>query len=150
MLSVSLVLVLASYAGDQYGVGTKDFIIIMLTPFQTLNAESLPSWFVKKEGQKLQNKKFFSPGFAGNFLLLMWAVLGSLISMAFLSNIRAMLMKPVYQKPIDSTEDIFKVGKKPLIGGGMWPNYLRTSSNEWERLAGETGVASPQGEMSAF
>ena len=131
-------LLLGSYVGISYGVGTSDITTLLLTPFQTLNAESLPVWFSKKE-----TNYFMSPGFTGNYLLLMWAVMGSLISMAFLCNIRAMLMKPVFQKPIDSTKDIFTAGKIPInnVAGGFWPKYMKTSSNALERLAGETGYA---------
>ena len=138
MLATSLMLLIASRAGQSYGVGTPDIISILLTPFQTLNAESLPSWFSRRT-----TKGLFSPGFTGNYLLLMWTVMGSLISMAFLCNIRAMLMKPVFQKPIDSTKDIFTQGKIPVNNdeGSFWPEYMKTSTNEWERLAGETGYA---------
>ena len=134
----SLILNLASTVGLAYGVGTGDITAVLLTPFQTLNAEHLPDWFSKRK-----QDSFFSPGFTGNYLLLMWAVLGSLITMSFLCNIRAMLMKPVFQKPIDTTKDIFTADKTPINNdaGSFWPEYLKTSSNEWERLAGETGYA---------
>ena len=147
MLSVSFSLVLASRLGLQYGVGTKDMVTLLLSPFQTLNAEPLPSWFNKDKKGEIRNgyrkHSFFTPGFTGNYLLLMWALLGSLISMAFMCNIRAMLMKPVFQKPIDSTKDIFS-GEKTTFNnyaGGFWPEYLETSTNKWERLAAETGYA---------
>ena len=138
MLATSLMLLIASRAGLSYGVGTSDITSILLTPFQTLNAESLPGWFSRRA-----TRGILSPGFTGNYLLLMWTVMGSLISMAFLCNIRAMLMKPVFQKPIDSTEDILTVGKIPIndVESSFWPEYLKTSSNKWERLAGETGYS---------
>ena len=148
MLAVSFTLVAASYVGLQYGVGTTDTVTLLLTPFQTLNAEPLPSWF-SKEKPRMGSKKHsgscevMSPGFTGNYLLLMWAVMGSLITMAFMCNIRAMLMKPVFQKPIDTTKDIFTWDKITINSdaGSFWPEYLKTSTNEWERLAGETGYA---------
>ena len=135
MMTTSFMLQIASRAGLAYGVGTADIISVFLTPFQTLNAEYLPAWFNRR-----RNRRFFSPGFTGNYLLLMWAVLGNLITMALLCNIRAMLMKPVFEKPIDSTKDLIIVGKIPTtMSTGFWIDYLKTSSNEWERLAGETG-----------
>ena len=139
MLATSFMLLLASRAGQSYGVGTADFTSVLLTPFQTLNAEALPVWFSRRA-----TRGFFSPGFTGNYLLLMWTVMGNLITMAFLCNIRAMLMKPVFQKPIDSTKDIFTVGKIPIndVAGGFWSEYMKTSTNEWEKLAGHTGYAS--------
>ena len=147
MLAVSLSLVLASHLGLKYGVGTKDTVTLLLSPFQTLNAEPMPSWFskVERKGRRKgsRNLAFFTPGFTGNYLLLMWAVLGSLITMAFMCNIRAIMMKPVFKKPIDSTKDIF-IGKKTTnnnYAGAFWQDYLATSTNKWERLAAETGYA---------
>ena len=138
MLATSLMLLIASRAGLSYGVGTSDITSVLLTPFQTLNAEFLPVWFSRRA-----SRRFFSPGFTGNYILLMWTVMGSLVTMAFLCNIRAMLMKPVFQNPIDSTKDIITQGKTPIIGnaGSFWPQYMKTSINKWERLAGKTGYA---------
>ena len=140
MFTVSLMLVLASCLGLQYGVGTRDIVTLLLTPFQTLNAESLPTWFTTKSDKV--SPSFFSKGFSGNLLLLIWAVMGSLLAMAFMSNIRAMLLKPVYENPIDSTKDIFKAGKIPMNGrdGGYWAEFLKVSANPWERLAFEKGI----------
>ena len=139
LLSVSFACGVASKVGQRYGVGTLDIVLIILFPFGTLNAEPLPRWFTKKKKKKSEQNTFFSPGFAGNGLLLMWTVMASFLSMAFLSNIRAMLMIPVHQHPIDTTEDIFKQDKVPLINleGSFWREYLLESSNPWERRAGE-------------
>ena len=139
LLSVSFACGVASKVGQSYGVGTLDIGLIILFPFGALNAEPLPRWFTKKKKTKSERNTFFSPGFTGNGLLLMWTVMASFISMAFLSNIRAMLMIPVHEQPIDTTEDIFKQDKVPLINleGSFWREYLLESSNPWERRAGE-------------
>ena len=51
--------------------------------------------------------------------------------MAFLSNIRAMLLKPVYEKPIDTTKNIFDVGKIPVVSStGHWKKYFETQNDE--------------------
>ena len=70
---------------------------------------------------------------------MIWTVSASFLSMAFLSNIRAMMMIPVLEEPIDTTEDLFKLGKIPIIGpdGGYWRGYLVESSVLSERMAGE-------------
>ena len=54
-----------------------------------------------------------------------------------------MLTRPIFQKPIDYTKDIFTEGKIPInnFAGSFWPQYMKTSSNKWERLAWETGYA---------
>ena len=113
MLTVSASLLVASGFGLTYGVGTKDKVLFLMVPFGTLNAEYLPSWFETKVRNSKYAKRvsFLSPGFSGNFILLLWTIIGSFITMAFLCNIRAMLMKPVYERPIDSTQDIFEYGK---------------------------------------
>ena len=61
--------------------------------------------------------------------------------MAFLSNIRNMLLSPVLEKPVDSTKDLILSGKIPInaYAGGFWPKYLQTSPNEWEQKAFEIG-----------
>ena len=139
LLSVSFACGVASKVGQSYGVGTLDIVLIILFPFGTLNAEPLPRWFTKKKKEKADSNTFFTPGFAGNGLLLMWTVMASFLTMAFLSNIRAMLMIPVHEHPIDTTSDIFKHDKIPLINleGSFWREYLLESSNPWERRAGQ-------------
>ena len=117
MLTVSLSLLIASSFGLEYGVGTKDKIHCLMVPFGTLNAEYLPSWFDKKIQKSNRAKSvisFISPGFSGNFILLLWAVMGSFIAMAFLCNFRGMLMKPIYENPIDGTKDIFDSGMNKI------------------------------------
>ena len=143
LLSVSFACGVASKVGQSYGVGTLDIVLIILFPFGTLNAEPLPRWFTKKKKEKADSNTFFTPGFAGNGLLLMWTVMASFLTMAFLSNIRAMLMIPVHEHPIDTTSDIFKHDKIPLINleGSFWREYLLESSNPWERRAGESDSA---------
>ena len=132
-MSFSLVLLLVSKVGISYGVGTADITAVLITPFQMLNAEHLPVWFSTREGH---GRPFFSRGFTGNYLLLLWAVLGSLITLAFLCNIRAMLMKPVFEKPIDSTRDIFRAGNIPTIGdsGGFFYAKWRILAKIYEKI----------------
>ena len=103
MLTVSLFLMLVSYLGSHYGVGTRDYVDVLIVPFRMLNAEAFPNWF----DQNLQHpsrQKFFMPGFTGSSILLLWSLMGSVIAMAFLSNIRNMLLSPVLEKPVDSTK----------------------------------------------
>ena len=57
--------------------------------------------------------------------------------MAFLSMIRATLMIPIYGKPIDTAEDIFREEKTAMIGMGLWQNYLKSSNDPWLRKTGK-------------
>ena len=76
---------------------------------------------------------------------------------------RAMLLKPSFEAPNDSTEQILKRGITPInsngrqlrklnnqlvtkVQGGFWEDYLRSSINEWEKLAGETGITFRSGQ----
>ena len=108
-----------------------------MLPLSILTAEKMPECFQSKMTTKCR-KSFFSRGFAGNGLILLWTVVASFISMAFHSNIRAMLMIPVYEDPIDTTEDLFERGKIPIIGpeGGYWREYLLGSNVGSEKMAG--------------
>ena len=56
----------------------------------------------------------------------------------FSSNILSMLMIPVYEKKIETTEDIFIQDKIPLVNlaGSFWKEFLETSPNSWERKSG--------------
>ena len=152
-----------SSVGQSYGVGTPDKVSMCLIPFGILKAEPMPKWFTKQSVQtysKINQERhcIFSRGFAGNGLLLIYCVCGTFLSMAFIryfrhsirmhfasifynqSNIRAMLMIPMYEQPIDTTENIFQYDKVPLVNleGSFWKDYLMESPNYWERKAGIT------------
>ena len=136
---MSLASLVISRIGRTYGVSTGlDSVIIFIFPLGTLTAENMSRSFkTKRRRKEIGNQSsFFPPGFAGNGLILLWMMMASILSMAFLSNIRAILMIPVYEPPIDSDEDIFKQGKTPLI---FWPwrKDLLGSSNVWERHTGK-------------
>ena len=82
--------------GQTYGVETHlDDVLILLLPLGIITSDLIPKCFKKKKVK--QNKTFFSPGFAGNGLLLLWIVSAGFISMAFQCNIRAILMIPVLE-----------------------------------------------------
>ena len=58
----------------------------------------------------MNQSKIFNFGFASNMILLLWCVCGGLLLHMFESNYLTMLMKPVYEEPIDSAEDILDRG----------------------------------------
>ena len=87
IISISAAFIVISKIGRSYGVETPlDNFLIFILPLATLTAECMPRSFKSKS--KERNKSFFSPGFAGNGLLLLWTVAAAFISMAFLSMIR--------------------------------------------------------------
>ena len=146
ILSVSVVLIIITRIGQMYGVETPlDNFLIFIFPLGTLTAENLSSSFrrnMKNNKMKIKKKKkglqsLFSPGFAGNGVLLLWTVMASFISMAFLSMIRATLLRPSYEPPIDSSEDIFKQDKIPTIFDTSYVDRLIHSGDDQDRKAGK-------------
>ena len=142
LLLMSSLLTLVSYLGTHYGVGTTEYVNVLLVPLGMLNAESMPSWF-NQNHRHPSRQRTFMPGFTGNYLLLLWSLTGMLLALAYLSNIRAMLLTPAFEKPVDYTKDLFAMGKIPVndYKYGMWPQVLKNSPNKWERKAYETGFA---------
>ena len=161
VLLFSVTCILMSSVGQRYGVGNPDKVSMCLILFGILKAEPMPKWFTKTSVQTYlkhnQETILLSRGSAGNGLLLIYCVCGSFLSMAFIrcihhnmmlylllpftiheSNIRAMLMIPMYEQPIDTTENIFRYDKVPLINleGSFWKDYLMESPNYWERKVG--------------
>ena len=101
---------------QSYGVVSPyDGTFVFIFPLAALAGEAVPRGF---QSRNKTNKSVFSPGFAGNGLLLLWIVMGSFLNMAFLSNIRAILLIPTYDVPIETTEDIFKQDKIPIVSLG--------------------------------
>ena len=104
-----------------------------------LNAEPYPNWF-KFQGKGTTTRSY--KGFTGNYLLLLWSVMGMMIVFAFLSMFRASMMRPVMETPLDSTKDLVLANKQPILTyGAFWPNFLQTSENKWEREVGDKGVS---------
>ena len=52
----------------------------------------------------------FNFGFASNLMLLFWCVCGGFLLYMFESTYLTMLMKPTYEKPVDTAEDILDRG----------------------------------------
>ena len=52
----------------------------------------------------------FNFGFASNLILLLWCVGGGFLLHMFESTYLTMLMKPIYEKPVDTAQDILDRG----------------------------------------
>merc|ERR1719187_1892136 len=103
--------------------------------FGMMNAEFMPAWF---DGDGSERRIWPKKGFAGNLLLLLWAVMGMLISMFFLSMLRTNMLKVVLEEPIDTTEQLVKSGKTIYLGRSGWHlSYHQTSDNIWYKKVGE-------------
>ena len=61
----------------------------------------------------------FNFGFASNMILLLWCVCGGFIQHMFESNYFTMLMKPTYEKPVDSPADIIERGLRVIYPPDM-------------------------------
>ena len=93
-------------------------------------------------GHYAGERKFLPKGFAANFVLISWAVLGSVISYAFLANFLTMLIKPVLEKPIDSVQTIVDRGMVPITydSGQYYIEVLKSSANPLYRQLAEIAI----------
>ena len=89
-----------------------------------------------------KEKKLIPKGYAANFVLISWAVLGSVIAYAFLANFLTMLIKPVLEKPIDSVQTIVDRGMVPITldGGQYYIEFLKSSANPIYRQLAEIAI----------
>ena len=63
-----------------------------------------------------KDKKSF--GLASNLVFLVWAIFGGFILHILLSNYLAVLMKPTYNKPINTVDDVLESGLKIFYSAG--------------------------------
>ena len=56
----------------------------------------------------------FNFGFASNLMLLFWVVCGTFLFHMFESNYLTMLLKPNYEKPVDTPEDVIDRGLRVI------------------------------------
>ena len=137
MLFLSFVLTAAYQLGYISGGKKPDIVLLILTPLAMLNAEAMPVDVEQVARRKSRGE------FSRNFLFLNWSVMGMVLVFCFLCNLRAMILKPMLEKPIDSTEDLFLQGITPIIVSGLYTHYMETSSNQWHRKAREIAHVIP-------
>ena len=134
----SMILVSCALIATYYFGGDKpDIPLLILTPLAMFNAEAMPVDVEKMNKRKSRGE------FTRNFLFLNWSVLGMIIVFCFLCNLRAMILKPSLEKPIDTTQDIVMKGKTPIIVAGLFTNLMENSSNKWHRQAREIAKVIP-------
>ena len=65
------------------------------------------------------NMKYMIPkGFSVNFLMLLWSVFGGFLLHAYLANFRVMLLTPVYEKAMDTAQDLVDAGMIAFVSPG--------------------------------
>ena len=83
-------------------------------------------------------------GFASNMVLLLWCVCGGFLVHMFEANFLTILLKPNYEKPIDTAQDLADRGLSVILSPGMKSKVeiLKNSpSNITRTLAERTIVA---------
>ena len=60
-------------------------------------------------------RSIFPIGFSSNMVLLLWCVWGGFLLHILECNYLTVLLKPTYEKPVDTAEDIIKRGLKIII-----------------------------------
>ena len=58
-------------------------------------------------------------GFASNMALLLWCVFGGFLLHMFGANYLNMLVKPSYEKPVDTAQDVVDRGLRVIWGPGF-------------------------------
>ena len=128
LVVMSLMLITVHKIQHQFGGDNQDISISIITPLAMLTAENLSGTAFNSRNHQL---------FARNFLLLLWSVMGTIIVFSFTCNLRAMLLKPARDRPIDTTEDLFLQGKSPIVVKTQDKEFLEASPNEWQRKAAQ-------------
>ena len=131
MVIMSLMLIAVHKIQHQFGGENQDISISIITPLAMLTAENISATVFNSRTNQL---------LARNFLLLLWSVMGSFIVFSFTCNLRAMLLKPASDRPIDTTEDLFLQGKSPIVVMTQNKQSLQASPNEWQRKAAENAL----------
>ena len=97
--------------------------VSVYTFYRMLNSESFPKWFDRGPARR-----------SGLITLLTWSLANMMLMFAFVSMLRAAMMRPVSEKPIDTTRDLVESGKTPMMTfGTFWAEFLQTSENYWHR-----------------
>ena len=97
-----------------------------------LNSEDFPKWF------NLEKMKSGMSSLSGKTVLLTWCLVNMILMFSFMSMLRAAMMRPVMEKPIDNTQSLIESGKTPMMTfGKFWLDYMRSSENFWYRQVEE-------------
>ena len=141
MLAVSFALALPFYVRGRRKVVDKSLLLI--TPIALLVAEDYPRWFTAKRDERVKKRKRFN-SISGNFILLTWCLMGSIVAYAFQSNLRAMYIKKEPPKQIDTALDVLEQNKQLHIqDSGLQEYFIYENDNELLRRLAQTAKLYP-------
>ena len=102
------------FIGQIIILGCCDFFLI--TYFATTEPESI-NWFTSGH-----------PWSTGNLLTGLWRLLCLFVPLCYSCNLRSQMIRPGYEKPIDTTGDIFERGAQ-----NVWvPHWVPDLDKPWE------------------
>ena len=131
LVVMSVMLITVQKIQHQLGGEDQDIFLSIITPIAMLTAENISSTVRNSRPNQL---------FTRNFLLRMWSVMGTIIVFLFVCNLRAMLLKPARDTPIDTTKELLLQEKIPIVVKTQDKQFLEASPNVWQREAGQNAL----------
>ncbi|XP_023348346.1 uncharacterized protein LOC111717060, partial [Eurytemora carolleeae] len=122
LIFATIVLLFLSNLLKTLGFNQPDHVMIALLPLSLLNAEGMPDWFL------FHNKRILS----GSVLVLTWALASTLLTFAFSSNLRAIVLSPATGVPLEKSSEIVERGMYIImeeVARSYWSNYFLLSPN---------------------
>ena len=133
MVLMSLMLIAVHKVQHYLGGENQDISLSIITPLAMLTAENISA--TAKTSRSLLLTR--------SFLLLLWSVMGSMIIFFFACNLRAMLLKPARDAPINMSKDLIEQGKTPIIVTTAYQYIIANSPNEWQKMTAKTALVLP-------
>ncbi|XP_023345277.1 glutamate receptor 1 [Eurytemora carolleeae] len=123
-LAIGFALLLVRFVGQDIEFKQPDAVLVMLMPLAVLNAEQMPDWFILKTTRVI----------SGSILLMFWSLASTLLTLAFSSNLRAIILTPTYATPIDTAQQIVQANKLAVLEDSTWQlEFLQSSPNPWQQ-----------------
>ncbi|XP_023337219.1 uncharacterized protein LOC111708160 [Eurytemora carolleeae] len=105
------------------GFKQPDNISAALIPLSLMNAEPMPDWFL------VSTTRVYS----GSILMLVWGLCSAVLTYAFSGNLRAMVLTPAFETPIDTAQQIVENNLMAQMGPtDLVYSILNSSSNPWQ------------------
>ncbi|XP_023342632.1 glutamate [NMDA] receptor subunit 1 [Eurytemora carolleeae] len=124
-IAAILVFLMVVQAAPILGFKQPDNIIVSLMPISLINAEGMPDWFLLQKEQRRV--------WSGSVLLMVWAIGSLFLTMAFSSNLRAILLNPTYEAPLDTSKQIVERGPIVILKESSWIfPFLKSSPFPWQ------------------